>query len=223
MYVTRKFESDNNKSRPKDTFLQMSDFASLSGSSLTGSISLQRSYGATRADFNCTDTKVLLHRVAAGDSLQGLAIRYGVAVEKIKRLNKLWSNESLFLKDMVKIPCAIQPKKWQEDSDDEEFDGDDSPRPSNVIQHTEVILENLTNPAKREEAKSEIKSQDENRIDCNLFLNDIDTRINKCKDDWAKKQNQHAASSHVPPVSYHSNDANKMSPTKQSHPFLERL
>ena len=65
-------------------YVKMSNFASLPGPSLTGSISSQRSYGATRADLNYTDTKFLSHKVIAGDTLQGIAVKYGVTVRREK-------------------------------------------------------------------------------------------------------------------------------------------
>ncbi|XP_014667822.1 PREDICTED: lysM and putative peptidoglycan-binding domain-containing protein 2-like [Priapulus caudatus] len=47
------------------------------------------------------------HNVEPSDTLQGVALRYGVAVEKIKRANKLWSNDTLFLKTLY-IPLENQ-------------------------------------------------------------------------------------------------------------------
>ncbi|XP_064596125.1 lysM and putative peptidoglycan-binding domain-containing protein 2-like isoform X2 [Liolophura sinensis] len=46
------------------------------------------------------------HRVVSGDTLARLALKYSVTVEQIKRDNKLWSNESLFLKEHVFIPVT---------------------------------------------------------------------------------------------------------------------
>ena len=72
-------------------YVKMSNFASLPGPSLTGSISSQRSYGATRADLNYTDTKFLSHKVIAGDTLQGITVKYGVTVRGERKRNFIFT------------------------------------------------------------------------------------------------------------------------------------
>jgi len=44
------------------------------------------------------------HPVQAGDTLQGIAIKYGVTTATIKRVNSLWSNDSIFVRENLLIP-----------------------------------------------------------------------------------------------------------------------
>uniref|UniRef100_A0A2L2YI14 LysM and hypothetical peptidoglycan-binding domain-containing protein 2 n=1 Tax=Parasteatoda tepidariorum TaxID=114398 RepID=A0A2L2YI14_PARTP len=48
--------------------------------------------------------KHIKHIVQPGDTLQGLALRYGVTMEQIKRANKMWTADSLFLRSSLDIP-----------------------------------------------------------------------------------------------------------------------
>ena len=44
------------------------------------------------------------HRLKAGETLQGISLRYGVPIENIKRANRLWSNDLAFIKDVLIVP-----------------------------------------------------------------------------------------------------------------------
>uniref|UniRef100_A0A8C9G6I8 LysM and putative peptidoglycan-binding domain-containing protein 1 n=1 Tax=Pavo cristatus TaxID=9049 RepID=A0A8C9G6I8_PAVCR len=44
------------------------------------------------------------HRVGPGDTLPGLALRYGVTMEQIKRANRLYTSDTIFLKPTLLIP-----------------------------------------------------------------------------------------------------------------------
>ncbi|XP_063032541.1 lysM and putative peptidoglycan-binding domain-containing protein 1 [Melospiza melodia melodia] len=44
------------------------------------------------------------HRLQPGDTLQGLALRYGVTMEQIQRANRLYSSDSIFLRATLLIP-----------------------------------------------------------------------------------------------------------------------
>ncbi|XP_061461708.1 lysM and putative peptidoglycan-binding domain-containing protein 1 [Rhineura floridana] len=50
------------------------------------------------------------HRLEPGDTLQGLAVKYGVTTEQIKRANRLYTNDSIFLKKTLYIPVPVEPK-----------------------------------------------------------------------------------------------------------------
>ncbi|XP_053906905.1 lysM and putative peptidoglycan-binding domain-containing protein 1 [Cuculus canorus] len=49
------------------------------------------------------------HRPQPGDTLPGLALRYGVTVEQIKRANRLYTSDTIFLKPTLLIPAPLQP------------------------------------------------------------------------------------------------------------------
>ncbi|XP_061669791.1 lysM and putative peptidoglycan-binding domain-containing protein 2 isoform X2 [Syngnathoides biaculeatus] len=69
-----------------------------------------RSYGSTASVTASLGEKFIEHRVTDGDTLQGIALKYGVTMEQIKRANKLFSNDCIFLKNSLNIPVAL-PKR----------------------------------------------------------------------------------------------------------------
>ncbi|KAF7662507.1 hypothetical protein LDENG_00234200 [Lucifuga dentata] len=71
------------------------------GSGLLGA-SRSRSYGSFRSSLS--RQKPIEHQVQPGETLQGLALKYGVSMEQIKRANRLYTNESVFLKKSLFIP-----------------------------------------------------------------------------------------------------------------------
>ncbi|XP_029306640.1 lysM and putative peptidoglycan-binding domain-containing protein 1 [Cottoperca gobio] len=46
------------------------------------------------------------HNIQPGETLQGLALKYGVSMEQIKRANRLYTNDSIFLKRSLSIPVV---------------------------------------------------------------------------------------------------------------------
>ncbi|XP_068179368.1 lysM and putative peptidoglycan-binding domain-containing protein 1 [Antennarius striatus] len=44
------------------------------------------------------------HQIQPGETLQGLALKYGVSMEEIKRANRMYTNDSIFLKKSLSIP-----------------------------------------------------------------------------------------------------------------------
>ncbi|XP_005073781.1 lysM and putative peptidoglycan-binding domain-containing protein 2 isoform X2 [Mesocricetus auratus] len=71
-----------------------------------------RSYGSTasvRAPLGAgVIERHVEHRVCAGDTLQGIALKYGVTMEQIKRANKLFTNDCIFLKKTLSIPILSE-------------------------------------------------------------------------------------------------------------------
>ncbi|XP_068598506.1 lysM and putative peptidoglycan-binding domain-containing protein 2 [Brachionichthys hirsutus] len=67
-----------------------------------------RSYGSTASVTAPLGEKYVEHRVTDGDTLQGVALKYGVTMEQIKRANKLFSNDCIFLKARLSIPVATE-------------------------------------------------------------------------------------------------------------------
>ncbi|XP_044518176.1 lysM and putative peptidoglycan-binding domain-containing protein 2 [Gracilinanus agilis] len=71
-----------------------------------------RSYGSTasvRAPLAAAVCeRQVQHRVCAGDTLQGIALKYGVTMEQIKRANKLFTNDCIFLKKILNIPIISE-------------------------------------------------------------------------------------------------------------------
>uniref|UniRef100_A0A670ZCN5 LysM and putative peptidoglycan-binding domain-containing protein 1 n=1 Tax=Pseudonaja textilis TaxID=8673 RepID=A0A670ZCN5_PSETE len=73
----------------------------------------------------------LEHQLRPGDTLQGLAVMYGVTTEQIKRANRLYTNDSIFLKKTLLIPVPTKPKALsngldlEQEEEEEEEEGEE--------------------------------------------------------------------------------------------------
>ncbi|KAA8591924.1 lysM and putative peptidoglycan-binding domain-containing protein 1 [Etheostoma spectabile] len=64
-----------------------------------------RSYGSlVRSPLSPVRQRRIEHNIQPGETLQGLALKYGVSMEQIKRANRLYTNDSIFLKRSLLIP-----------------------------------------------------------------------------------------------------------------------
>uniref|UniRef100_A0A4W5LMQ6 LysM and putative peptidoglycan-binding domain-containing protein 1 n=1 Tax=Hucho hucho TaxID=62062 RepID=A0A4W5LMQ6_9TELE len=64
-----------------------------------------RSYGSlVQSNLSPVRQRRIEHQVQPGETLQGLALKYGVSMEQIKRANRLYTNDSIFLKKSLSIP-----------------------------------------------------------------------------------------------------------------------
>ncbi|XP_038832878.1 lysM and putative peptidoglycan-binding domain-containing protein 1-like [Salvelinus namaycush] len=64
-----------------------------------------RSYGSlVQSNLSPVRQRRIEHQVQPGETLQGLALKYGVSMEQIKRANRLYTNDSIFLKKYLSIP-----------------------------------------------------------------------------------------------------------------------
>ncbi|XP_020353654.1 lysM and putative peptidoglycan-binding domain-containing protein 1 [Oncorhynchus kisutch] len=64
-----------------------------------------RSYGSlVQSNLSPVRQRRIEHLVQPGETLQGLALKYGVSMEQIKRANRLYTNDSIFLKKSLSIP-----------------------------------------------------------------------------------------------------------------------
>lgn len=71
--------------------------------SISDAVKSHKKYGSI---MNSTKKHELLikHVVTPGETLQGIALKYGVTMEQIRRVNKIWANDSLFLRETLLIP-----------------------------------------------------------------------------------------------------------------------
>ncbi|CAB1339128.1 unnamed protein product [Coregonus sp. 'balchen'] len=67
-----------------------------------------RSYGSTASVAASLGEKYIEHRVTDSDTLQGIALKYEVTMEQIKRTNKLFSNDCIFLRNTLNIPVVSE-------------------------------------------------------------------------------------------------------------------
>ncbi|XP_054858781.1 lysM and putative peptidoglycan-binding domain-containing protein 2 [Eublepharis macularius] len=72
--------------------------------SLSLALTKTRSYGSTASVAAPLAERYLEHRLDPGDTLQGIALKYGVTMEQIKRANKLFTNDCIFLRKTLNIP-----------------------------------------------------------------------------------------------------------------------
>ncbi|KAB0397026.1 hypothetical protein E2I00_018226 [Balaenoptera physalus] len=105
--------------------------APLGGSGLLQG-SRARSYGSlVQSACSPVRERRLEHQLAPGDTLAGLALKYGVTMEQIKRANRLYTNDSIFLKKTLYIPILTEPRDLFNGLDsEEEKDGEEEVQPS---------------------------------------------------------------------------------------------
>lgn len=100
-----------------------------------------RSYGSTASVSASLGEKYIEHRVTDSDTLQGIALKYGVTMEQIKRANKLFNNDCIFLKSILNIPVVTQKRfifnGLSLESPDNDSAGQDSDSPSVMLQDIE--------------------------------------------------------------------------------------
>ncbi|KAL8197212.1 UNVERIFIED_CONTAM: LysM and putative peptidoglycan-binding domain-containing protein 2 [Gekko kuhli] len=76
--------------------------------SLSLAFAKTRSYGSTASVAAPLAERYLEHRLGPGDTLQGIALKYGVTMEQIKRANKLFTNDCIFLRKTLNIPVISE-------------------------------------------------------------------------------------------------------------------
>ncbi|XP_037294212.1 lysM and putative peptidoglycan-binding domain-containing protein 2-like [Manduca sexta] len=64
-----------------------------------------KKYGST-CNHMKRNEEYIKHVMVKGDTLQGLALKYGVTMEKIRRANRLFATDSLFLREYLLIPVT---------------------------------------------------------------------------------------------------------------------
>ncbi|XP_030747159.1 lysM and putative peptidoglycan-binding domain-containing protein 2 isoform X2 [Sitophilus oryzae] len=63
-----------------------------------------KKYGSTSTKTATKAESYIKHFVSNSDTLQGIALKYNVTIEQIRRANKLWASDSLFLREFLLIP-----------------------------------------------------------------------------------------------------------------------
>ncbi|KAL4107401.1 hypothetical protein QTP88_017745 [Uroleucon formosanum] len=109
-----------------------------------------RKYGSISNNTNFVRNEhYIKHVVTETDTLQGLALKYSVTTEQIRNANRLFTNDSLFLRKHLNIPtCDINA------TDTSNFQNDKRPKLPNIS-----------------------PIEEHNIDDCNNFLNKIDNKI----------------------------------------------
>ena len=98
-------------------------------------------------------------------------------------MNKIWSNESLFLLKTLKIPYIKQTSNWYDDSeDDDESEASCQTENHNVVEDGSESTKSDNEPGRNDTVENRAEPFD-NPDD---FFSKIDSRIHKCKEDWTK-------------------------------------
>lgn len=75
--------------------------------SIRDSAKALKKYGSTSSHIKRQE-HFIKHAVTKNDTLQGLALKYGITTEQIRRANRLWTNDSLFLRESLLIPVPSE-------------------------------------------------------------------------------------------------------------------
>ncbi|XP_050431522.1 lysM and putative peptidoglycan-binding domain-containing protein 2-like [Adelges cooleyi] len=109
-----------------------------------------RKYGSINSKSNfLPNTHYVKHVVIETDTLQGLALKYGCTTEQIRKANRLFANDSLFLREHLYVPT-----------------GNTNGENGNCLNDKQM------------KSSSSLSTLDEHCLDdCNNFLNKIDSKI----------------------------------------------
>ncbi|XP_045471593.1 lysM and putative peptidoglycan-binding domain-containing protein 2 [Harmonia axyridis] len=66
-----------------------------------------KKYGSTSSKYATKSENYIKHYISNTDTLQGIALKYDVSIEQIRRANRLWTSDSLFLKEFLLIPVPL--------------------------------------------------------------------------------------------------------------------
>ncbi|XP_076269093.1 uncharacterized protein LOC143201738 isoform X2 [Rhynchophorus ferrugineus] len=130
-----------------------------------------KKYGSTSSKTATKAENYLKHFVSNSDTLQGIALKYNVTIEQIRRANKLWASDSLFLREYLLIP--------QPDNANDLLSPVENQSTSSQSSLASSSIENL-NQNRMSVGSSTRSSFDEENI--NDFLNKIDASIASTKE-----------------------------------------
>ncbi|XP_043222701.1 lysM and putative peptidoglycan-binding domain-containing protein 1-like isoform X2 [Amphibalanus amphitrite] len=68
----------------------------------------QRKYGTTSSHTTRRE-RLIQYDVQENDTLQGIALKFNVTMEQLKRANKLWTNDSLHVRRTLLVPLPLEP------------------------------------------------------------------------------------------------------------------
>lgn len=108
-----------------------------------------KKYGST-AKHVTRNENLVKHTVSKTDTLQGIALKYGVTTEQIRRLNRLWASDSLFLREHLLIPLSTESPAY--------------------VSYDQVPVDSVTSPSSITSSLDEEGSVDEflAKLDCSI-------------------------------------------------------
>lgn len=153
-----------------------------------------KKYGSTCNHMRNNDTLVK-HDIEKTDTLQGIALKYGCTTEQIRRANRLFASDSLFLRQYLLIPVDKSSPYYPKD--DRPHQQQLPTRPYSIA-GSEMLASNTeqSSPQQNHTSKNGSKSMDsvtmspeeENRKCIDEFLGKIDSTIAESKKYVEKSQ-----------------------------------
>ncbi|CAI9575657.1 unnamed protein product [Staurois parvus] len=138
-----------------------------------------RSYGSTASVTTPWAERFIEHTVSPSDTLQGIALKYGVTMEQIKRANKLFSTDCIFLRKSLNIPVISEKTSLFNGLNLLDSPETDSQEDSN-IQGEDIVSSPAKNasPPSSPESNRPIVTQDE-ELSAKDFLHRLDLQIKR--------------------------------------------
>ncbi|XP_072258483.1 lysM and putative peptidoglycan-binding domain-containing protein 2 [Pyxicephalus adspersus] len=138
-----------------------------------------RSYGSTASVTTPWAEKFIEHQVSPSDTLQGIALKYGVTMEQIKRANKLFSTDCIFLRKSLNIPVISEKTSLFNGLNLLDSPENESQEDSNIQgEDTISASANIVSPASSPETNRPIVTQDE-ELSAKDFLHRLDLQIKR--------------------------------------------
>lgn len=147
-----------------------------------------KKYGSTSSKSATKNENYIKHFVSNSDTLQGIALKYNVTIEQIRRANKLWASDSLFLREYLLIPQSDNANEAQSPSETQST----SSQSSLASPSTENLNQNRMSTA----SSTRSSFDDENISD---FLSKIDASIASTKEVVKKVTNSSEFGTDHPP------------------------
>ncbi|TWW67820.1 LysM and putative peptidoglycan-binding domain-containing protein 2 [Takifugu flavidus] len=142
-----------------------------------------RSYGSTASVTASLGERYVEHRVTDSDTLQGIALKYGVTMEQIKRANKLFSNDCIFLRNSLNIPVVTPKRSIFNGLSLESPDGDGDVACQDADSHYVVTqdIEGPSPPPSPPPADSKASQPQPEELSAKDFLHRLDLQIKQSK------------------------------------------
>lgn len=141
-----------------------------------------KKYGST-CNHVRNDEVLIRHEVEKTDTLQGIALKYGCTTEQIRRANRLFASDSLFLRQYLMIPVEKGSPYYPKDDRPQSL----PPRAFSIAGiNTEQNAHENNNSRSMDSVV--ISPEEENKKSIDEFLGKIDSTIAESKKYVAKSQ-----------------------------------
>ncbi|GAB0087641.1 uncharacterized protein DMENIID0001_019730 [Sergentomyia squamirostris] len=141
-----------------------------------------KKYGSTCNHVRNTDV-LIRHEVEKTDTLQGIALKYGCSTEQIRRANRLFASDSLFLRQYLMIPVDRNSPYAPKD------ERPNSLPPQRATSYADSCSADTNANNSRSLDHMPLSPDEENRRSVDEFLGKIDTTIAESRKYVKKSQN----------------------------------